>query len=262
MDFLRNRLWTGRPGGRNGPSFHPNGVTIDINPGQVEEAVHSMPFIGAIDLSGLSFYAYPREDYDGDVDEVLRSKSVRQSSSMQNKSSNETSQSLEMDSIIDIAVFEVLNDHCTSQKCDISKYGVGNLEHYDGMEYVSLCQDGRLRIENNVFTGIHIEVRIPSQGGVPDQQISQEDGMMSVPERDHTYEVIIANCNKYGRKVLLTGQVLLVVDESFDSQDSQDFIPETNLILFGLAICLILSFLNIRIRFGARSEYIDSEGVR
>lgn len=258
MDFVRNRLWTGRIGGRHGPASHPQGATIDIYPGQVEEAVHTMPFIGAIDISGLSFYAYPRDDdidfaHDGDVDEALR-KSISYSST---RNSNETIQSLQMDSIVDIVVFEIFNDQCTSQKCDISNYGVGQLEHFDGIEYVSLCQDGRLRIDSDDFTGRHVEIRIPSQGRLPDRQIADEDGLISVPESDRTYEVIIANCNKYGRKVLLTGQVLLLIDKS----SSQNYVPETNLVLFGIAICLIFSFFNIRIRCGTRADY-NYEGVR
>jgi hypothetical protein len=246
-DLFRNHLWKGSRGEK--AANEQQGVKIEIAPGQVEEAVRAIPFTGAIDVSGLNFYAYPRED----EMEMAKYASVDDATTDSGTIAgmNEaTTQAFEMDSIVDIAVFEVANDQCTSQSCDISKYGVGQLEHFDQMAFMSLCKDGRLRINRDAFTGLHVEVRIPAHGVLPDRQIADGDGIISVPESGCTYEVLIANCNKHGRKLLLTGQVLFDVDEGI----SQNVVPPTNLVLFGMAICLIFSFLNIRIRFGTRIE--------
>lgn len=254
MDYIRNHL---SGGGRGVDAANQQGgVKIDLSPGEVEVAVHVIPFTGAIDITELSFYAYPREDETAFVEHPATDVAIRNSASI--NTNDDGNKNLEMDSIVDIAVFEVTSDKCTSQKCDISRFGVGQLEHVGGISFMTLCQDGRLRIDDDIFTGLHAEVRIPSHGQLPDKHIAEEDGIIPVLESGRSYEVVVANCNQYGRMLRLSGQVIFEMDKL--SSDNAG--PAANLILVGMAICLVCSFLNIRIRCGTRADYADFRNIQ
>ena len=71
-----------------------------------------------------------------------------------------------VDSYIDIVVLEVPKYCSTTHPCDLSKYGVGQMQHLDqnpAMEFLSLCDatTGRLRIDKEKFRGYRTQLYIP-----------------------------------------------------------------------------------------------------
>ena len=179
MDYFRNRLWKG--GRDDGAANQPNGVKINIFPGQVEEAIHAMPFTGAIDISGLNFYAYPHEDDVEFANLAAADGTISQSGNI-DRVNYDGNSNVEADSVVDIAIFQLANDKCATKKCDTSEFGVGKLEQIDGMPYMNLCENGRLKINNDVFTGLHVELAVPAHGRLPERHIANEDGILPVLE--------------------------------------------------------------------------------
>ncbi|KAG7372098.1 hypothetical protein IV203_018241 [Nitzschia inconspicua] len=228
MNFVRSHI-TGQ--GATDPSLaksHNNSGSkpeknLIIHPGLVEEAVHRIVYQGEIDLSELRFQV------------------------------GETSGK---DSVLDIAIFPI-PAHCNSQTCDLSQYGVGTVTQYNGVGYLSLCgNDGRLQIHHDVFRGHHLELPIPGQGDIPHDRIFDGKEIL-VFEKDMTYEVMLANCNKGGRDISLSGQVVF---ESFgrSSLHAQDDVLEVHLLLMGAAVFLFFSVCFIRVHMGTRADYTYS----
>lgn len=203
----------------------PSKNNIVIHPGLVEEAVHRIDYQGGIDLSELRF----------SVDESLSSTN---------------------DSALDIAIFQVPT-HCNSQKCDLSQYGVGSLESYNGAEYLSLCgNDGRLQINADTFRGHHMELPVPGKGDMPLDRI-MDGAKIIASEKDRVYEVMLANCNRGGRAVTLEGQVVF---ESFGKSalHAQDDVSGLHLILMAAAVFLLFTICSFRIHMGTRADYAYS----
>jgi len=216
LSGTRTRHQSGRGG--HGNSHHHHG--LQIHPGQVEEAVHWIQYSGEINLSELRFVAGEKSNHN-------------------------------VDSFVDLAVFEVPMDCQGSQSCDLSKYGIGTLEHFGGFAFLNMCEDGRLKIDKELFRGHHEELYVPSDGLIEEDRVPNPEILIAATGRN--YEVMVANCNKMGRDVTLMGQVV------FDSfrEDSQNMVaPEMKLILFALFTCLFFTFCSVRINMGTRSDYI------
>ena len=93
---------------------------------------------------------------------------------------------------------------------------------------------------------------VPSDGPMP-SHIKRSAGTFQVPVKNRNYDVMIANCNENGRRVMLKGQVV------FDFQE-KNFTPLTSgsltiLTTVAFAVCLILSLLSIKIERGTRSDW-------
>jgi hypothetical protein len=217
MNFMRNKL-RNRGGHRGTGRGGENGPHLTIPPGDVEEAVHYMQFTGEIDLSELTFTA--------------------------------ESGGTGIESFLDVVVFEV-PPHCTSHNCDLSRYGIGALTHFNGMEFLGLCQAGRLIIDNNIFQGFHTQLMIPSEGPMP-SNIKKNSGTFKVPVPDKNFNVMLANCNDNGRPVSLTGQVVFDFEENFTPITPYSLTLLTSVALF---VCLCFSCLSIKIDRGTRADW-------
>ncbi|KAG7372102.1 hypothetical protein IV203_018245 [Nitzschia inconspicua] len=217
MNYVRNRFWnkgkTERPSKGDG-----NGPHLTITPGDVEEAVHYMQFTGKIDLTELSFTA--------------------------------ESGGTGIESFLDVAVFEVPS-HCSSHNCDLSRYGVGSMTHFNGMSYLSLCQAGRLFIDNNFFQGFHTQLMVPSEGPMP-SNMKKTNGIFKVPIQNRNYNVMLANCNDNGRPVSLRGQVVFDFEENYTPITPRSLTVLTSV---ALMVCLLFSCLSIKIDRGTRAHW-------
>jgi hypothetical protein len=220
MNFYRNRVKL-RGQGKFDKDSQPDQHEITLNPGDVHEASHWMPYKGDIDLSELTFHAEPV--------------------SAENASTS-------IQSFLDIAVFPV-QEQCTSETCDISKYGAGKMDHFKNHSFVTLCDNGRLRIDSDLFQGFHTQLMVPSLGQMPRHLKYKK---VALPQKDQTYEVIFANCNDAGRKVQITGQAVLDYDEN---QIDTSFGSVMILTTIAVSICLLFTFLTVRIRRGTQAEY-------
>jgi hypothetical protein len=189
---------------------------VVLLPGEVEEAVNFMRLPGRIDLSGLTLYARPYDVIPSEVDHT----------------------------VIDIAVFP-LPRGCNDHTCDLSKLGIGKREEFDGMPFLSLCHNGRLRIEKDYYGGHHTSIRVPVEGPMENHV---KYGQVAVEHGGQDYEVLIANCDETGRKLQVTGQVV------FDfSQDSADFGSPPPYHLVSISVFLFFAFCFVRVRFTTRT---------
>jgi hypothetical protein len=226
MNFIRNHLPNGaKVGDDSGGEERYHGPMVYINPGQVEEAAHYMEFHGAIDLSELTFNAFPYPDSD-------------------------VSEDFGVESFLDIAVFEI-PDRCSSRSCDLSEFGVGMQTYFNGMTFLNLCQGGRLAVDHNKFHGLLSSLMVPMEGSMPEHIVN---GRFPVPEKNHNFEVMIANCNQNGRRVSLSGQVVFEIDD--DPLTKLSVASEVKLTLVALAVCMIFTMLSVRVRRGTYSDYI------
>ena len=159
---------------------------------------------------------------------------------------------------IDIAIFEVPND-CNSQKCDLTEYGVGILEHYDGIRFLNFCSpEGRLNINKDKFIGHHVELPVPTNGPMITDHVNLDDSEIYIANAGRTFEVMIANCNKQqGREINLYGQVVFdsIGLASNSEQDAAIVTTEIHLMLFALAICVLFTLCSIRVNMGTRAQY-------
>ncbi|KAG7372101.1 hypothetical protein IV203_018244 [Nitzschia inconspicua] len=194
---------------------------ITLEPGQVHEASHWMPHKGSIVISELAFVAEPI---------------------------SKEQQSIGIQSFVDIVVLQV-PEECTSKFCDISKYGVGKIDNFQNTSFINLCENGRLLIERSVFQGFHSRLMVPSEGPMP---LKVKDARIALPYKAQTYDVIFANCNHDGRRIHITGQAVLDYEES---PVELSFVSIAILTIIALSICLLFSFLMIRVRRGTRAEY-------
>lgn len=227
MDSLRQHL-VRRRGDRN---TAPSNLRIPANhvvirPGLVEEAVHKIDYQGDIDLSELRFVAL------------------------------EDSESYNIDSFVDIVVYQV-PAHCNSHTCDLSEYGVGILDRYNGSDYLRLCDlNGRLQLDHDKFRGHHVELSVPRKGPMPLDRVMEDASYILASQRDQTYNVMVANCNKEGREIAVTGQVIF---ESFGKTlYAQDDVSGMHLLMMGIAICLFFTICTFRIHMGTRADYTHS----
>jgi hypothetical protein len=197
-----------------------------IHPGLVEEAVHRIGHRGGIDLSELRF-----EAGDSSADGI--------------------------DFVVDIAIFQV-PAHCNSRTCNLSEYGVGTLERYNGVEYLSLCSnDGRLQIRKDRFKGHHFEISVPGQGAIPQDRIVDGAEIM-VSDKDRTYEVMLANCNKRGRDVSVSGKVAFDSFAYSSALHAQDDVSGIHLLVMGVAVFLLFTVCSFRIHMGTAADYTYS----
>jgi hypothetical protein len=220
MNVYRNHL--------RGKSSRVNDDMLDhqkliLERGEVHEAFHWMSYKGDIDMSGLTFEAEP-------VTEEKQATSIQ--------------------SFLDIVVFEVPKI-CTSESCDVSKYGVGKMDTYKNKAFVNHCEGGRLSIDSSLFHGFHTQLMVPSIGPMP-RHVKQNK--VPFPNKEQTYEVVFANCNDDGRKVLITGQTVIDYDEN---KTELSFVSVVFLTTVALSICLLFTFLTVRIRRGTLAEYND-----
>jgi len=215
MNYMRNKLSRGSTT-RNQDSDVGAGPHLTISPGQTEETVHSMQFEGEIELSELKFTA---EGFGNGVE-----------------------------SFLDIAVFEV-PPQCTSHNCDLSRFGVGAITHFNSMSYLNLCEAGRLVIDHNRFEGYHTQLMIPSEGPMP---VHIKNGKIKVPVKDRSYDILIANCNENGRHIQLTGQVVFDLDDDYITLTAGSL---TILTLVAFAVCLFFSLLSVRIERGTHADW-------
>jgi hypothetical protein len=253
MNFLMNRL---RSGGQKTTHEHPShieNIVVQILPGQVEEAVHKLQHPGGINLSELRFHVLQVDDEEDDEASVY-DRNHHHDNQQEEYDDTDTTSTI---TYIDIAIFEVPND-CNSQKCDLTEYGVGILEHYDGIRFLNLCStEGRLKINTDKFIGHHIELPVPTKGPMLTDRVNKEDSEIYIADSGRTFEVMISNCNKQlGRQIDLYGQVIFDSIRSAKSQeDNLGISSEIHLILFGLSICLFFTFCTIRINMGTRAQY-------
>jgi hypothetical protein len=234
MTYLRNRL-AGRGRGLNNnaedkPTNSSNGndnrrpdKAVLIHPGSVEEAVHRINHQGGINLSELRF--------------VGGEWSTRG-----------------IDSVVDIAIFQV-PEHCNSHTCNLSEYGVGTMERYNGVEYLRLCNsDGRLQIQKDRFRGHHFETSVPWKGEMPQDRIL-DGAEIIVSEKDRTYEVMLANCNMRGRDISVMGQVVFESFRKSSALHAQDDVSGLHLLMTGVAVFLLFTVCSFRIHMGTRADY-------
>lgn len=226
MNFIRSHLpYREVVGdGSNAGSESDPGPTMYLYPGQVEEATQYMQFNGAIDLSELTFDAFPYPDSDGDDD-------------------------FGVESFLDIAVFPV-SEYCNSRSCNLSEYGVGMETYFNGMPFLNLCQGSRLLLDHSKFKGLYASLMVPMEGPMPSHI---KNGKFPVPEKNLKYEVVIANCNQKGRRVSLSGQI--VFENNEDSPVHLGVASEVKLTLVALTVCVVFSLISIRVRRGTLADH-------
>jgi len=215
MNFFRHISLRGRQ-----ENHKDEAPSIVIPPGKAEEAVHWMEMRGDIDLSALTFRA----------DHAQGDKLV--------------------ESFLDIAIFEVPQG-CTSQTCDLTRYGVGKPRDFGSLPFSNLCDNGRLIIDKEIFQGYHTQLMVPMEASMPKRV---KHGKYVVRNKNKSYEVMIANCNEGGRTIRISGQVF------FDYYDDNDLIDlsfrsEVTLGLIAMCICLLFTCLTIRVRRGTRADW-------
>jgi Lung seven transmembrane receptor len=117
------------------------------------------------------------------------------------------------DSVVDVAIFR-LPEECAHKQsgCDWPSLGVGKRAPNggllwccnDGAAALHLCNFssyGRLLVVDGKFQGNHREIVIPRKGNV---STHMKYGKMDQKESGH-YVVLFANCNDYGREILVNG---------------------------------------------------------
>mmetsp|Transcript_10558 Transcript_10558/g.20874 ORF Transcript_10558/g.20874 Transcript_10558/m.20874 type:complete len:325 (+) Transcript_10558:107-1081(+) len=284
MDFLRGQLARlNNNSGKNNDKgnkygYDHFGPTIVIPAGKVEEDVHYMESKGVINLSHLRFRAsnddqenngysnfniYNKFNSNNNYNHNSNAITSNNNSITSNNNStnlegssggyNNDGGSSRIESFLDIAVFEV-PEHCTSRNCDISKFGVGSLSHFNGMSYLTLCQAGRLKLDHNLFKGHHTQLMVPIEGPMPDQVKQYRSAKFSVPKNKH-YEVILANCHQRGRNVCVSGQV--VFDLMGGNTMFNNLTAKSVTILTSVAVMVFfaLTILAVRVNRGTRSDF-------
>jgi hypothetical protein len=229
-----------------------------------------MPRNGVIDLSELYFEALKVDEYGDEMDPLAPSLLPRPNGGVQQQQQQQQQQTTTTiqhsnnvedtsttnrtvkESFLDIAVFEV-PERCTSRTCDLSRYGVGKLEHFAGATYLNLCHGGRLNINPDLYHGYRTQLMVPQEGPMPHKL---RNAKVIVPVASRNYEVMVANCNDAGRRVRLQGQVVF----DFDANPAMqlDATSLTVLTLIAFAVCMFFSVISIRIRWGRGSggEYV------
>ena len=209
-----------KPDSRHGANAH----RIVVAPGGVHESVHYMHYEGELDMSELEFYADPFPD-EKLVDGIQ--------------------------SWMDVVVVPV-PEQCSSDGCDLSKYGIGKSKNSQGTPpFVDLCDKGRF-VVNNRFEGVHTQLMVPRSSSVPMPDHLKKK-KISLPRRDQTYNILFANCNPGGRNVHITGQVIL----EYNNTNSAVLTFQSVMILVTIAfsICSLLTVLSVRVHRGTRSDF-------
>jgi hypothetical protein len=198
--------------------------SVILSTGEVEEAVHVMQKPGKIDLSGLTFHAFPYDVAPNGFGHT----------------------------VVDIAIFPLPNG-CDDHRCDLSKLGVGKREEFDGISFLSLCHKGRLRIEKDIYKGQHASIEVPMEGPM---RKHVKYGQFVAKFGGRNYEVLIANCDESGRKVSVEGQVLF----DFSHDDSLHFksTPVPAYPLLSISVFLFFTLCFVRVRFTTRAAYEEA----
>jgi hypothetical protein len=221
MNFFENRGGRLRRKANREPTITRSSHTIVVKSGHVHEAIHYMHFQGEVDMSQLDFFAEPIPD-------------DNQANSVQ--------------SFLDIAIFEV-PEQCTSETCDISKYGVGKRDDFQGSNFVNLCDKGRLVIDTSTFEGLHTQLIVPLHGPMPKNVKKKKAALL---HKDQTYNILFANCNTEGRNVYISGQVVLDYNEHPMDLSFQSVMI---LVTIALSICSLFTVLSVRVHSGTRADY-------
>ena len=53
---------------------------------------------------------------------------------------------------------------CAQQRCNLTRMDIGTAKHYDGYAFTSLCQGGRLHIDDELFHGTSFTLAVPRHG--------------------------------------------------------------------------------------------------
>ena len=121
------------------------------------------------------------------------------------------------DSVIDLVFFhEPAECVKTSAGCDWTKLGVGSSDQYGNIRWccsedvveLGLCEAsnrGRMIINQALFGGEHRPVTIPPTG---DYLASVKLPIMDTKEGTGQYSLVLANCNDYGRNVMVDGEYI------------------------------------------------------
>jgi hypothetical protein len=89
---------------------------------------------------------------------------------------------------------------------------------------------------------------VPSIGPMPKNAKHER---ISLIDKEQAYEVVFANCNNAGRTVFITGQ-------AYDENEIElSFAPVMLLTTIAPSICLLFTFLTVRIRRGTGTEFIE-----
>jgi Lung seven transmembrane receptor len=120
------------------------------------------------------------------------------------------------DSVVDVAIFRLPHE-CANNRagCDWTALGVGKRDSNGMLRWccndeaasLHLCDGsdstyhGRLIVVDGKFRGNHREIVIPKEGNVSKHM---KYGKMEQKESGH-YVVLFANCNDYGREILVEG---------------------------------------------------------
>jgi hypothetical protein len=258
MDVIRKELRHQKQqrGGGGGKGKDNDEYVIQIHPGQVQEAAHKLQHPGEINLTELRFKAVRSSDEGDDDAFVDFEDEVFDRNHRHHGDNKEEEVGLNINTYIDIAIFEVPNN-CNSQTCDLPDYGVGTLEHYNGIRFLNLCDNGRLKINHDLFVGHHIELPVAKYGPMKTDRLDVEESEIFVPTGGRTFEVMIANCNKQGREINLFGQVVFdsILLNNDGSINGIDIISEIHLVIFALAVCLFFTLCTVRIHLGTRADY-------
>jgi hypothetical protein len=121
------------------------------------------------------------------------------------------------DSVIDVIFFhEPSSCVKTNDGCDWMKLGVGSSDNFGNVHWccselaveLQICEPsnvGRLIIDETLFHGEHRPVSILLEGNY---QASVQVPVMKTNEGTGQYSLVLANCNNYGRGVLVEGEYI------------------------------------------------------
>ena len=245
MEYIRNNLVSSSVRSASNDSA---GKAILIQPGEVEEASHTITIPGKISLEELRFSAYVpdphnysenHEDETSDVSDLpphpissFNKTNPIQNAEVQTISHHEHES---QDAYVDIVIFE-FPIHCSpnsDKSCDLPSYGIGAMVDNEDRfgfgiphPHLSLCNEttGRLIMDEDKFEGYHTTLHIPPEGYIMKDRITdpQAHRIPAFPSKDTQFEIFFANCDTHaygtGRNIELSGQILFEYDPSLASE--------------------------------------------
>ena len=112
-------------------------------------------------------------------------------------------------------------------------------------------------MDYDVFEGHHTQLMIPSEGPMPDRIKHRKNYKFTVPKNRHC-EVMLANCNRKGRRMHVAGQVVFELVEG--DAVINNLTAESLMFLLSLAFMVfaLLTSLAIRINWGTRSDFEEA----
>ena len=248
---------------------------ILLRPGQVEQTKELMEQPGSIDLSSSKFHAtstsaatsssssssgsssynnvipynptynnghhQEEEIAEADQEQLQLERSQQRYEEIQNEVT-----------YIDIAIFPLPNI-CTMQHCDMSKFGIGVTEAYEGVQFNSLCHNGRLHIVHDYYNGFTTSLPVPAVGKMPKYIHNEYDKYYYVTQPNTYYGIIIANCanEKYGRDVHINGRLVFAYGDTPTTPHPPTFydivyIPKYLFTAIGVFLFLVSYFIKIQ----------------